>query len=56
MTEEMPCKHCKMNWDQHAEGFDWCPNQLLGLKYLRSYTPMDNLDYVEYVAKAKGLI
>lgn len=52
-----PCRNCYMALDKHAAMPKyleaWCDIEHSGK--FSSFEPMDNLDYVEWVAKQKGI-
>lgn len=46
--ETRPCKHChKIFADDHDRTTWWC-RSVKGLPIMRTYRPMDNLEYLEY--------
>jgi hypothetical protein len=62
LENKRPCSYCKKEWIDH-DGATWY-NPIdppfcfysLSNNLFATYIPMDNLDYIEYLAKQKGLV
>jgi hypothetical protein len=55
------CKHCKKEMDQTHKGATLRPNKrgfwfVCNNNSAMNHEPMDNLDYIEWLAKRKGLV
>jgi hypothetical protein len=53
---EMPCKWCFKFRKEHQLEYNWTPKYYCApdISY-QLYTPMDNLTFIEYVAKERNL-
>jgi hypothetical protein len=52
------CKNCHGAFDRHSFILKLCPDNLPASGFWRNceYTAMDNLDYIEHLAKQRNLV